>query len=105
MARFQKKLLHGVPQHDLPAGAHLLEVRKVAYSGPKGISVRVRYWGGGRAAYVLWYSWREAEHPSFAKGQWLIAHGNLGPGRYGDPVVLYVDWFEHWQDEPILEYL
>ena len=101
----RKARMHGGPQSELPAGTHLLEVQRVIYSGPKGVSVRVRYHRGNSPATALWFSWNGADSPHFTKNLWLLAHGSTGPGRYGDPVVLYVNHFEWWQTEPILEYL
>ncbi len=86
-------------------GAHLLEVRRQMYSGPKGVSVRVRYHQGSSPLSAIWYSWQGTEYPAFEKGQWLLAYGHVGPGRYGDPIVLFVDNFEWWQRDPILEFL
>ena len=104
MVRVTKKKLHGVPQYSLPPKAHLVEVRRAKYSGHKGVRLLLRYHRGPSPASVAWVEWGE-DNPSFAKRQWLLVHGDVGPGRYGDPIVLYISYIEYWQSEPILEYL
>lgn len=90
-----------VPVYDLEDGTALVNLGRIRYVGPRGTAGMIRQ---GVDAPAYWAEAHVIGGQFLRPKSWMHCAGGIGPGRYDDVAVLYIDEvYGIWKNLP-LEY-